>query len=173
MIPFSDLHMFSTLEYGSGLPFTKMKIDTTVIGGIVTESLIPNEVPNASRLPYTLELNLRLSRGFELGNREYTVFADVRNLLNRQNVLYYDPWTDEPWNSAERLRRLAQNATEDALIIPAESPDYTPQTDLNGDRVITPDEQEEAYYLALVDRWSPVLSFDEPRQIRFGLDIRF
>ena len=172
-LPFPDLHILSTLEYGCALPYTQIRIDTTVVGGGVTDTRVRAALPNAYTHPHSLELNLMLSRGFESGNRKYTLFVDVRNLFNRQNVLYYDPWTDSPWNSEERLRRLAHEATEGAVVIPAESADYHPQSDQNGDRVITPDEQEESYYRALVDRWSPVLSYDEPRQVRFGMDIRF
>jgi hypothetical protein len=173
MLPFSGLHLFSTIEYGSGLPYTKMKLDSTVTGGIVIETLIPAEKPNASRLPYTLEWNLRMSRGFRIGNRNYTIFADIRNLLDRQNVLYYDPLTNPPWNSETRFRQIARDATQDAISIPAESVEYSEQADLNRDRVVTPGEQEEVHYNALVDRWTPVLSYDEPRQVRIGLDIRF
>jgi len=173
LTPLSNLRLFSTIEYGSGLPYTKMKIDTTVVGRQVSETLIPGEAPNASRLPATLELNLRMSRGIRIAGRDYTFFLDVRNLLGRQNILYYDPWTDSPWISETRLRTLAQEATEDAITVPAESPDYNAQSDLNGDRVLSSDELEEAYFQGLVDRWSPVLIYDNPRQIRFGMDMRF
>jgi hypothetical protein len=173
LAPLSKFHIYSTLEYGSGLPYTKMKIDSTEVNRVVNETLIPAEEPNSSRLPVTIEWNLRLSRGFRLGGKDYTFFADIRNLLNRQNVLYYDPWTDSPWNSPERFRTMAQEATADAITVPAESEDYSPQADLDGDRVLTQQEQEEAYYKALVDRWSPVLPFGAPRQVRFGLDVRF
>jgi hypothetical protein len=173
MLPFSNVHLYSTIEYGSGLPFTKLKIDSTVTGGTVTETLVPAEEPNASRLPSTLEWNLKLNRVFRLGNRDYTFFADIRNVLARKNILYYDPYTDLPWNSDERLRTLAQEATKNAITLPAESEQYLPQSDLNGDRVLTPEEQELTYYRALVDRWTPVRSYDQPRQIRLGLDFRF
>jgi hypothetical protein len=171
--PLANLNVFSTLEYGSGLPYTKMKIDSTVVSGVVNETLIPAEAPNSSRLPYTLEWDLKFSRGFKIAGRKYNFFVDIRNLLNRRNVMYYDPWTDSPWNSESRLRTLAQEATVDAITVPAESPDYNPQSDLNGDNVLSADEQEEAYYQALVDRWSPVLIYDSPRLIRFGMDMRF
>ena len=102
-----------------------------------------------------------------------TFFADIRNLLGRQNILYYDPWTDTPWNSEVRFRTMAEEATEGAITIPAESEDYSPQADLDGDMVLTRQEQEEAYFRALVDRWSPVLPYGSPRQVRLGLDVRF
>ncbi len=171
--PLSKLQVYSTLEYGSGLPYTKMKIDSTIVRGVVEETLIPAEVPNASRLPVTIKWNLRLSRSFRIGTNSYTLFADVKNLLNRKNTLYYDPWTDDPWNSEVRLRTLAQEATEGAVTVPAESELYNPQSDLNGDRVLSREEQEEAYFLALKDRWTPILPFGEPRQVRFGMDVRF
>jgi hypothetical protein len=173
MHPFSKMHIFSTLEYGSGLPYTKMKIDSTQAGITVVETLVPAEAPNASRLPFTMEWNLRLSRRFQFSGKDYTFFADIRNLLGRQNMLFYDPWTDAPWNSDQRLRTQAESATENAVTIPEESEFYNPQADLDGDRVMSAEEQREAYYLALVDRWSPVLQYDGPRQVRFGIDMRF
>lgn len=173
LAPFSGFRIFSTLEYGSGLPYTKMKIDSTEIAGVINETLIPTQEPNSSRLDPTIEWNMRISRGFSLGGTDYTLFVDVRNLLGRKNVLYYDPWTNPPWNSPGRLRILAREATEDAVTVPAESEDFNPQADLNGDMLLTRQEQEEAYYKALVDRWEEVLPFGEPRQVRFGVDVRF
>jgi len=173
LTPLSRLHVFSTLEYGSGLPYTRMRIDSTVTLGVVKETLVPAELPNASRLPFTLEWNLKLSRGLRFAGMDYTFFLDIRNILGKDNILYYDPRFDSPWNSESRLRELARQATEDAFSVPAESEDYTPQSDLDGDRVITPAEQEEAYYQALVERWRPVLTHDEPRLIRLGMGMRF
>ncbi len=173
LLPLSKLRIYSTFEYGSGLPFTKTKIDTTIVAGRVEEELVPFGTPNSERLEPTFMWNARFSRAFDVWNRQFTVFADIRNLLGRQSIIWWDPWTREPWNSEERLRTLAQEATEGAVTIPAESPDYSPQADLDGDRVLSIEEQEEAYYRALVDRWTPVLVYNEPRQLRFGLDMRF
>jgi hypothetical protein len=120
-----------------------------------------------------MQWNLRASRSFHLVGRDFMFFADIRNLLGRQDVIYFDPWTTEPWNSEARLRTLAAEATEGAITVPAESEDYNPQSDLDGDRVLSREEQEEAYYRALVDRLTPVLVYSEPRQVRFGVDMRF
>jgi hypothetical protein len=171
--PLHDLHLLSTIEYGSGLPYTKMKTDTTMVEGAIRETLIPTEIPNSSRLGATMEWNLRASRAVRLAGQDVTFFVDIRNLLGRDNVLYYDPWTNEPWTSESRLRTLAAEATEDAVDVPAESEDYNEQSDLNGDRIVSREELEEAYYRALVDRLTPVLVYDEPRQVRFGVDMRF
>lgn len=171
--PFADLALYSTIEYGSGLPYTKTKIDTTLAGGALTETLIPAGEPNSSRLGATMEWDMRASRSVNLGGRDFTFFADIRNLLGRKDVIYYDPWTSEPWSSPARLRTLAREATEDAITLPAESADYSYQADANGDMLLTREEQEEAYYRALVDRYTPVLIYNEPRQVRFGVDMRF
>jgi hypothetical protein len=171
--PLADIYLHSTLEYGSGLPYTKMKIDTTIVEGVTKETVIPAEEPNASRLGATMQWNLRASRSFHLVGRDFTFFADIRNLLGRQDVIYFDPWTTEPWNAEGRLRTLAAEATEGAITVPAESEDYNPQSDLDGDRMLSREEQEEAYYRALVDRLTPILVYSEPRQVRFGVDMRF
>jgi hypothetical protein len=56
--------------------------------GVVTPAIGQQLEPfNASKLPRITQLDLRLGRGFALGGRRLTAFADVRNLLDARNLI--------------------------------------------------------------------------------------
>lgn len=71
--------------YGSGLPYTP----TTARG------LRLDEV-NSARRPYTMNLNVRATKMFEMMGLKYTLYADVRNILNKKNVLTVWSTTGKP-----------------------------------------------------------------------------
>jgi hypothetical protein len=80
---------FATFRFASGLPYTR--IDNQGGGqtapfsdfGLSAQAVEPI---NASSMPWIKNVNLRITKGFRLGPVDWTVFGDVRNLLNFTNV---------------------------------------------------------------------------------------
>ena len=72
------------LRIGSNFPIT----------GYVTQSgsgYVVTDQRNTSRLPVYARLDLRANRAFSLGAHRLTLFAEVLNVLNRENVRYQPP----------------------------------------------------------------------------------
>lgn len=81
-----DLAAVVVIRGSSGLPYTRLINEgagtiTPGLSGRVAESL------NASRLPWTKRLDLRLTKSVLVGGRTWEVFADVRNVLNFRNAI--------------------------------------------------------------------------------------
>jgi outer membrane receptor protein involved in Fe transport len=81
-------------RYGSGLPYTFNP----------ARSIYVAEQNNA-RLPETLTLDLFARKAFSLGPVQCGIFVDVRNLLNRKNVLSVYSATGSPDRSGEESTR--------------------------------------------------------------------
>src|SRR5207247_5894207 len=85
-----------TFRLATGVPYTRLVNNGDgqvapqlgpALGGRAAEDL------NASRLPTTKTLDLRLTKSFQAGGRALRAYADFRNLLNLTNVvaLYAEP----------------------------------------------------------------------------------
>ena len=81
----------------SGWPTTSLRIEEVVgPGGEPVTVAIPG-VRNAEQLPHFASLDARISRKFDVRRGTLTVFAEVTNLLDRNNIccIDYDLETDE------------------------------------------------------------------------------
>jgi hypothetical protein len=80
---------FLRFRFASGLPYTRLQnsgIGQTapfVAFGLSGQAIEPI---NASSMPWIKELDLRLTKGLVFGGTEWTLFADVRNLLNLTTI---------------------------------------------------------------------------------------
>ncbi len=129
------------------------------------------------RLPWTHVFNVRVSRylGRLLGCSKcgWRVMAEVRNLFGEDNVIALRRDTGTIAPTVDELAAIAAEVPDDMVPIPQESPGYSALTDLNADGFITAQEMQTARFAAALDRNDPSLFFDEPRQIRLGLEISF
>jgi hypothetical protein len=73
------------LRIGSNFPITGY-IAKTAAGYVVTDQR------NTARLPVYARLDLRANRTFSVGAHRLTLFAEVLNVLNRDNVRYQPPF---------------------------------------------------------------------------------
>ena len=89
-------------RYGSGLPYTFNP----------TRSIYVAEQNNA-RLPETVTLDLYARKAFTLGSVQLGVFVDVRNLLNRRNVVSVYSATGSPDRSGEESTRATIDYQQD------------------------------------------------------------
>jgi hypothetical protein len=89
-------------HYGSGLPYTFNPLRSVYVAE-----------PNNARLSETITIDLYARRGFIVGPVQLGVFVDVRNLLNRKNVLYVYPGTGSPDRSGDETNKATQDYQHD------------------------------------------------------------
>jgi len=192
-----DVSAFLTFRAASGLPYTRLINDR--IGATVSDGPIGRaaESLNASRLPWTKTLDLRLTKGFRSRGYAWTVYADLRNLLNFTNVVDLYSETGTTANDLFKQRLLTperQNLLSEAGDAGAVAPDGT--VDLgncgtwgspancvalrrveqrfgDGDGLYTPAEQQRAadtYFDSFFGTWR----FHGPgRTVRVGMQLAF
>ncbi len=79
---------FATFRFASGLPYTRL-INSG--GGELAPftgfglGALQDEPLNASSMPWIKFFDLRLTKGWQLGGTDWTVFADIRNVFNFRN----------------------------------------------------------------------------------------
>ncbi len=144
----------------SGAPYTPRDLRGNVIGE-----------PYSERMPWTHSTDLRMVKPFKISDRlSVEAFFEVLNLFNIKNVISVYEATGKP----------DDNGVQNTVSV-ADYPNtyrigdrgYNPFRDLNGDGVLTPQEQYESYLMALKDYVSDPTNYDSPRVIRMGLQFRF
>ncbi|HYT99943.1 MAG TPA: TonB-dependent receptor [Gemmatimonadales bacterium] len=190
-----------TIRVATGLPYTRLvdNGDGQVapqfgpgLGGRAAEQL------NASRLPTTKTLDLRLTKGVRIGCRALRAYADFRNLLNFTNVVALYAETGDVVNDLRKQKLLSPELAylqAEASLAGALNPDGSinlsgdcnawgmPPNCValrrvearfgNGDLLYTPLEQTRAfdtYYNSFFGPWR----FHGPaRTVRVGVEVGF
>jgi hypothetical protein len=147
-------------QAGSGLPYTKRDYKGNRIGKT-----------NEYRKPWTYNTDLTVDKSFKIKGREIDVFVQVFNLFNRINVLNIYPATGRPDDDGYRLDRNAVLAPGENSSSPLWS--YEKVKDLNGDGVISAEEQYIAYTNAYKLYAKDPMNYGAPRQIQMGLSVSF
>jgi hypothetical protein len=186
---FQNFGAFLTYNAQSGTPFTRT--DPEGQG-------FPVEDFGASRLPWFQSGDIRVTKGFDIGDAlDLSVFGLVQNFLNTENIVAVNSNTGLPdldGTEFEDSRNpqipanflvegsatgFPLNLTDDPLVCPdcgvilAEWRDEFSLQDLNGDGTITLEESQETLFRAEIGRSNSPRFYGEPRQIRFGAEIRF
>ena len=103
-----DLSAQFTLRATSGLPYTRIVNNGLGVivpgGGAIVDAIEPI---NSSRLPWTKRLDLRITKGVQAGGRTWTVYADVRNLIDSRNIRALFSETGDVVNLQHRTQALA------------------------------------------------------------------
>ncbi len=91
---FQNSYFSLVMQYGSGLPYTFNPQRARYVAD-----------RNNSRIPYTMFFDLKFEKSFYAGPTRLAVFADVRNLFDRQNIRSVYSATGKPdqSGSTERL----------------------------------------------------------------------
>jgi outer membrane receptor protein involved in Fe transport len=163
--PLGGLEGAVILRLASGLPFSMS--DST------GDSLLG--LPNGSRLPNTSQIDLLIRRSIRLGGTTGGIYLDIRNLLNRRNVIAVRRDTGEPQATEEAIQLMAEEAyAADPSAIPFESQRYRPEADLDGDGFIAGrDELFPMYLEAATDYAQPIFAYGTPRLARVGVELLF
>lgn len=113
-----DLGVYATFRLASGLRYTRLRNDGNGQTGPPTDAGLggtPVEELSTSTTPWERRFDLRLTKGFRLGQQRVRVFADWRNpldLLNTETV-YMETGTTS--NAALRDKQLNQQLTDPLL----------------------------------------------------------
>jgi outer membrane receptor protein involved in Fe transport len=149
----------------SGLPYSATDLSGDSLVGL----------PNSRRLPASYTLDLLVRRPLQLGGMRGGVYLDLRNLLNRRNVIAVRRDSGQPGPDEAAVQQIAESAyaahPED---IPYESRLYRSSGDLNGDGVISGrDELFPLYLAAARDFTQPLFAYGPPRLVRVGFEFLF
>jgi hypothetical protein len=100
---------FLRFRFASGLPYTRLEnagngqTAPFVAFGLSGQA---GEPINASTMPWIKELDLRLTKGLVFGGTEWTLFADVRNLLNLTSISQLFAETGDVVNQRHRDQQV-------------------------------------------------------------------
>jgi outer membrane receptor protein involved in Fe transport len=163
--PLAGLEAAVILRLASGLPFSMT--DST------GDSMIG--LPNGSRLPNTSSVDLLIRRSVRLGGATGGIYLDVRNVLNRRNIVAVRRDTGEPQITSNLVEFMAEEAyLANPDPIPYESARYRAEADLNGDGFVGGREELFPMYLAAAtDFTQPVFAYGPPRLARLGVELTF
>jgi hypothetical protein len=189
-----DLGVFTTLRVASGLPYTRLDNNGDGQTGPPTLAGLggtPAEDLNASRTPGFRSFDIRLARGFRIGDNRMRVTADWRNPFHIFNTTSVWLETGEITNRVHReedIDALLRDATLDGdaniddFNIMTESPDNILNKYMlmkaearwgNGDGIFTVAEQQTAFG-AFYDLGNNPLGFRSGnRSLRLGLEFIF
>ena len=159
------LEAAAILRLSSGLPYSR----TNAAG----DSLIG--LPNDARLPSIQTVDLLVRRPLRLGSARGGLYLDMRNVLNRRNVVAVRRDTGEPGLGSDGVQALAEAAYQaHPEEIPYESPRYRPSADADGDGYIAGREELFPLYLAAArDFTQPLFAYGPPRLVRLGVEFLF
>ncbi len=163
--PIGGLEGAVILRLASGLPFS--------LSDSTGDSLVG--LPNSARLPWTSTVDLLVRRPIQLGGTRGGIYLDVRNLLNRQNVVAVRRDTGVPQPTEEAIQLMAEDAyAANSGPIPFESPRYRASADLNNDGYVAGrGELFPMYVAAARDYTQPVFAYGPPRLARLGVELLF
>lgn len=152
-------------RWSSGLPFTRTNpAGDTLLG-----------LPNSWRLPSTMTLDALLRRPVELGGVRGGIYLDVRNILNRRNLVAVRRDTGEPGLGAAGIEAAAQAAYgAHSEAIPYESRRYRAWADLDANGLVEgAGELLPLFRAAATDFYQPLFYYGPPRLVRLGVEIVF
>ncbi len=165
------LEMFSaniSTNAGSGYPYTKTDIKNK-----------PLELNNSSRLPWTFSTDMRVSRDFKVWRLNPSLFLEVDNLFNNQNVAAVysftgDPVSDGWYENGELL--IYATAIPRYYEDGSPNPLYSTKADLDRNDYISAEE----HYLAVVKAHDELqrdgvntFPYETSRRVKFGMSISF
>ncbi|HYO45080.1 MAG TPA: TonB-dependent receptor [Gemmatimonadota bacterium] len=175
---FKNFGAYLTYNAQSGTPFTRRSLEG---------QQAPVEDFGASRLPWFHSGDIRVSKGLDVGGMDLSVFGLVQNFLNHVNVVAVNSTTGLPDRDGlefedSRNPQIPGNfLIEGAAVgfplevsdVLAEWQDEFSRQDLNGDGTITLEESQETLFRGQIAVNNTPFNYGEPRQIRFGAEIRF
>jgi hypothetical protein len=163
--PLGGFEAAAILQFSSGLPYSRSNASGDSLVGL----------PNDSRLPSIQTLDLLVRRPLRLGGARGGVYLDMRNVLNRRNIVALRRDTGQPGLGSNGIEALAEAAYQaHPEEIPYESARYRPAADANGDGYIAGrDELFPLYLAAARDFAQPLFAYGPPRLVRLGVEVLF
>jgi hypothetical protein len=163
--PLGGWEAAAIVRVSSGLPYSRTDLSGDSLIGL----------PNSFRLPATQTIDLLVRRPMRLGGARGGVYLDVRNLLNRRNIVAVRRDTGQPGLDSAGVMTLAENAyAAHPEEIPYESAHYRADADTNGDGYIAGRDELFPLHLAEArDFTQPLVAYGPPRLVRLGVEVLF
>jgi outer membrane receptor protein involved in Fe transport len=163
--PFEGLEAAAIIRYNSGLPFSQ----TDATG----DSIIGP--PNDRRMPSTSTFDFLLRKPIRALGVGSGIYLDVRNLLNRRNLVAIRRDTGNPGPDEATIQQMADDAfAAHPEPIPYESPRYRAHADANNNGYVEgPGELMPLYLAAARDYTQPLFVYGQPRLVRLGVEVLF
>ena len=112
-----NVGLFATFRYTSGTPYTPCapnRGDDDVVSGDNCEDFFPEPL-NSSRLPSFKNLDVRLTKGFNLRGVDITGYLEARNVLNFKNIVQVFAVTNDVANATEEGANFAADSADLAV----------------------------------------------------------
>jgi hypothetical protein len=150
-------------RYSSGLPHSRTNATGDTLLGL----------PNGERLPSQATVDALVRWPLRIRGRRGSIYVDVRNLLNRRNVVAVRRDTGEPGLGEAALAAEARAAyLARPQAIPFESPRYRTWADLDGNGLVEGEAELYPLFLAAArDYFQALFSYGAPRLVRVGVEI--
>ncbi len=163
--PLGGVEAAAIFRYNSGLPYTRTNAAGDTLLGL----------PNSWRLPGNHALDLLLRLPWRAVGTRGALYLDVRNVMNRRNVVAVRRDTGEPGVGEPTIAAMAAEAyAEHPEAIPHESPRYRPDADLDRNGYVEgPGELLPMYEAAARDFTQPLFAYGPPRLLRLGVELAF
>ena len=159
--PFQNAGLNIVYSLGSGLPYTKRDYKGNPIGE-----------KNGYRQPWTMTTDMTLSKSLRLFNTGITFSLEVYNLFNRRNTLRIYPITGSPYDDGYQVPEVRDRGISEDKVS-AEQWSYEKVKDLDGNGVISQQEEQAAYENAYKLYVKDPMNFGAPRQIKIGMAVDF
>lgn len=165
---------------GSGLPYTHSS--TPGASGRGASGARYTELINSSRMPWTFNADLRLTRGVTIGNTNISLVADARNLLNTRNQTNVYGYTGSPTDPGDIVTQSGGAIQPDLTIEKVANVEsrlqYQRQQDIlklygladADDAVLSTAEQKRARGLDYIASKRIETFYGTPRQLRLGFE---
>jgi hypothetical protein len=109
----SDVGVFATLRFASGLPYTRIRNSAEGVTQGESPLEFTNLEPiNASTMPWFKNVDVRVIKGLRVGPLDWTLFAEAKNLFNFRNVLNLFIETGDVVNAQHREKFLSEQVAQ-------------------------------------------------------------
>lgn len=154
MMPLQNVSMNIVYQLASGLPYNRLNDKGQIVG-----------TQNDGRLPWSSNLDLRLSKGFNVAeNVQLNFFTTITNLFNTKTIDFVYGQTGRPDDDGKVHNFTGNDKT---------SSKYVPFVDVNNDGVISDAEAQTAADAAYKYYLDDPLNYGPPRIVRIGLELLF
>jgi hypothetical protein len=102
-----NVGLFATFRFASGTAYTRCPADVPEDDNVLAGTPCSKDIEgnyNGARLPTQKQFDLRVTKGFGLNRLDLTVYADIRNLFNFENITTVFTQTADTKNSRERQK---------------------------------------------------------------------
>lgn len=164
--PLEDININVLTSVSSGLPYTKRNTSQLIIGEI-----------NGERMPWNWTTDLKIAKSMRMWNLNYSVFAEITNLLNIENVVNVYPETGKT-NDNMKLSTfdgyISTTWPSDVTdVIPSDHSKYDERRDFDDNGELTQEEWYDSYKLAYEDLLNDPYLYGDPRKIHVGISVSF